>query len=82
MEPLGQTDAKTLDWSKRSKPRNRGAQGEILLKMNTGEAWFVSSEVNGIPMDFLVDTGAAKSVMSYKRYMSIPDNKRPKLQKT
>ncbi len=45
----------------------------ILLKMNSGDAWFADAFVNGTSFKFLMDTGASKSVMSSKRFMSIPE---------
>ncbi len=51
----------------------------ILLKMDSGEAWFANTSVNGTPFKFLMDSGASKSVMSSKRFMSIPELYRPKL---
>ncbi len=59
----------------RSKPKS----DVILLKMNNGDAWFADASVNGTPIKFLMDTGASKSVMSSKRFMSIPELFRPKL---
>ncbi len=51
----------------------------ILLKMNSGDAWFADASVNGTSFKFLMDTGAIKSVMSSKRLMSIPKSFQPKL---
>ncbi len=46
----------------------------ILLKMNSGDAWFVYASVNRTYFKFLMDTGASKCVMSSKRFMSIPES--------
>ncbi len=43
------------------------------------EAWFANASVNGTPFKFLMDSGASKSFMSLKRFMSIPELFRPKL---
>ncbi len=51
----------------------------VLLKMDTGDAWFADSSINGTPFKFLMDSGASKSVMSSKWFMSIPDVFRPQL---
>ncbi len=45
----------------------------ILLKMDSGNAWFADASVNGTNFRFLMDTGASKSVMSSKHFISIPD---------
>ncbi len=45
----------------------------ILLKMDSGEAWFANASVNGTPFKFIMDSGASKSVMSSKGFMSIPE---------
>ncbi len=49
----------------------------ILLKMDSGDAWFADASVNGTPFKFLMDSGASKSVMSSKQ--SIPEVFRPNL---
>ncbi len=41
--------------------------------MDSGDAWFAEAFVNGTRFKFLMDTGASKSVMSSKRFMSIPE---------
>ncbi len=51
----------------------------LLLKMDSGEVWFANASVNGIPFKFLMDSGASKSVMSSKWFMSILELFRPKL---
>ncbi len=51
----------------------------MLLKMESGDAWFAAASVNRTPFKFLMDNGASKSVMSSKRYMSIPEMFRPQL---
>ncbi len=51
----------------------------VLLKMNSGDAWFADTSVNGAKFKFLMDTGASKSVMSMKCFKSIPDLFRPQL---
>ncbi len=51
----------------------------ILLKMNSGDALFADASVNGTAFKFLMDTGASKSVMSLKHFMSIPEMFRPQL---
>ncbi len=38
----------------------------VLLKLNSGDAWFADATVNGTAFKFLMDTGASKSVMSMK----------------
>ncbi len=53
----------------RSKPK----ADVILLKMNSGDAWFADASVNGTYFKFLMDTGACKSVKSSRRFMSIPE---------
>ncbi len=40
------------------------------------------NSVNGTSFKFLVDTGASKSVMSSKRFMSIPESFRQQLYNT
>ncbi len=54
----------------------------ILLKMNSGDAWFADASVNGTSFKFLMDTGASKSVVSSKRFISIPESLRPHLYNT
>ncbi len=51
----------------------------ILLKMDSGDAWFADASINGTPFRLLMDSGAIKSVMSSKRFMSILDLFRPNL---
>ncbi len=51
----------------------------ILLKMDSGEAWFANASVNGTSFKFFMDSGASKSVMSSKRFMSIQELFQPKL---
>ncbi len=53
----------------RSKPKS----DVILLKMNSCDGWFVDASVYRTPFKFLKDTGASKSVMSSKRFISIPE---------
>ncbi len=53
----------------RSKPKS----DVILLKINSGGAWFADASVNGTSFKFLMDTGTSKSVMSSKRFMFIPE---------
>ncbi len=43
--------------------RSRPKADVVLLKMNSGDAWFVDVSVNGTSFKFLMDTGASKSVM-------------------
>ncbi len=62
----------------RTKPKSE----VILLKMDSGEAWFANASVNGTPFKFLIYSGASKSVMSSKWFMSIPELFRPKLYNT
>ncbi len=50
--------------------------------MNSGDAWFADASVNETSFKFLMDTGASKSVMSSKRFMSIPESLRPQLYNT
>ncbi len=54
----------------------------ILLKMNSGDAWFADASLNGTHFKFLMDTGASKSVMSSRRFMSIPELFLPQLYNT
>ncbi len=54
----------------------------VLLKMNSGDAWFADASVNATKFKFLMDTGASKSVMSMKFLKSIPDLFRPQLYNT
>ncbi len=56
-------------YTTRSKPKS----DVILLKMDSGDAWFADEAVNGTTFKFLVDRGASKSVMSSKHFMSIPE---------
>ncbi len=51
----------------------------VLLKMKYGNAWFADASVNGTKFNFLMDTGASKSVMSMKSFKSIPELFRPQL---
>ncbi len=51
----------------------------ILVKIDSGEAWFAIVSVKGTPFKFLMDSEANKSVMSSKRFMSILELFRPKL---
>ncbi len=51
----------------------------ILLKMNSGYAWFADAYVNGTSFKFLMDTGASKRGMSSRRFMPIPEVFRPQL---
>ncbi len=53
----------------RSKPK----LDVILLKMDSGDACFADASVIGTAFKFLMDTGASKSVMSSKHFMSIPE---------
>ncbi len=62
-------------YTTRTKPKS----DVILLKMDSGDAWFASASVNGTLFKFLMDSGANKSVMSSKRFMSIPELFQPKL---
>ncbi len=43
----------------------------ILLKMNSGDAWFANTSIKGTPFKFLMDRGTSKSVMFSKQFMSI-----------
>ncbi len=47
--------------------------------MDSGEACFANASVNGTPFKFLRDSGANKTDMSSKWFMSIPELFRPKL---
>ncbi len=49
----------------------------ILLKMNSGNAWFADASVNGTSFMFLMDTGTSKSVMSVKQFLTISELFRP-----
>ncbi len=51
----------------------------VLLKLNSGDAWFADASVNGTPFKFLMDTGASKSVMSMKYFKSVPVLFQPEL---
>ncbi len=51
----------------------------ILLKMDSGEAWFANASVNGTPFKLVMDSRASKGVMSSKWFMSIQELFRPKL---
>ncbi|MBL0686807.1 MAG: retroviral-like aspartic protease [Sulfurospirillum sp.] len=51
----------------------------ILLKMDSGDAWFADASLNGTTFKFLMDTGASKCVMSSKWFMSIPEMFLPNL---
>ncbi len=62
----------------RSKPK----ADVVLLKMNSGDAWFADASVNGTKFKILIDTGASKSVMSKKSFKSIPELFRPQLRNT
>ncbi len=62
----------------RSKPKS----DVILLKMNSGDAWFADASVRGTSFKFLMDTGASESVMSLSRFMSIPEVFRQQLYNT
>ena len=53
----------------------------VLLSLDTGESWFAETVTCGVPMNFLMDTGASKSVMSHRKFMSIPETERPRLGK-
>ncbi len=81
-EGLYQSPTYSRDWfvddvyyTTRTKPKS----DVILLKMDSGEAWFANASVNGTPFKFLMDSGASKNVMSSKLFMSIPELFRPKL---
>ncbi len=50
--------------------------------MNSGDALFADASVTGTSFKFLMDTGVSKSVMSLKRFMSIPESLRPQLYNT
>ncbi len=50
--------------------------------MDSGDAWIADTSVNGASFKFLMDTGVSKSVMSSKRFMSIPEMFRPQLYNT
>ncbi len=54
----------------------------ILLKMDSGDARFADVYVKGTNFKFLMNTGASKSVMSSKRFMSIPEMFRTHLYNT
>ncbi len=62
----------------RSKPK----ANVVLLKMNSGDAWFADASVNGTKFKFQMDTGASKSGMSMKSFKSIPELFRPQLHNT
>ncbi len=53
----------------RSKPKSE----VILLKMDSRDARFAYASANRTSFKFLMDTQANKSVMSSKRFMSIPE---------
>ncbi len=65
-------------YTTRTKPKS----DVILLKMDSDEAWFTNASVNGTPFKLLMDSRASKSIMSSKRFMSIPELFRPKLYNT
>ena len=52
----------------------------------TEEMWdsgvYTLRQIHGVPTKFLVDTGAAVSILSRKTYLKIPQNKRPTCQET
>ncbi len=52
-----------------SKPKSDGT----LLKMDYDDSLFAEASVNGTSFRFLMDTGAGKSVMLSKQFMSIPE---------
>ncbi len=54
----------------------------VLLKIGSGDALFVDASVNGTSFKFLMDTGASKSIMSMKRFLTIPELFRPTLYNT
>ncbi len=54
----------------------------VLFKMSSGDAWFAHASVNGTSFKFLMATGASKSVMSMKRFLTIPELFPPKLYNT
>ncbi len=47
--------------------------------MNCGDAWFADESVNGTSFKLLMDTGDSKSVISLRRFMSIPKLFKPQL---
>ncbi len=55
------------------KTRTKPKSDVILLKMDSGEARSANASVNGTPFKFLMDSGASKSVISSKWFMSIPE---------
>ncbi len=62
--------------------RSRPKLDVILLKMESGDAWFADASINGTPFTFSMDSGASKSVISSKQFMSISDVFQPQLCKT
>ncbi len=62
-------------YTTRSKPKS----DIILLKMDSGDAWFADASVHETYFKFLMDTGISKSVMSSKHFMSIPEMFQPQL---
>ncbi len=75
-EGYDQSQTYSINWlfdnvhhTTQSKPKS----DVISLKMNSGDAWFADASVNGTSFKFLMDTGANKSVMSLRRFMSIPE---------
>lgn len=54
-------------------------QTELLLKAVTGQCWYMRSEVEGLVVDWLVDSGANPNVLDKSVYDRIPDPVRPRL---
>ncbi len=59
----------------RSKPK----VDVILLKIDSDDTCLSDASVNGTTFKFLINSGASKSVISSKCFMSIPDFFRPNI---
>ncbi len=54
----------------------------VIMSMNTGpSSWFAPTEINGKMFNFLIHSGASRSVISRNFYDSLPEP-RPSIQNT
>lgn len=54
-----------------------GVCGETLGKWDNG--FYISGFLNGLPIDFLIDSGSTSTIISSKNYEFLPDDSKPEL---
>ena len=58
-------------------PVSRGAAGQKPKAEPTG--FFIDGYAEGTPIHWLIDTGCTSTIINYKNYMMIPEERRPEL---